>query len=273
MTDQEKKTCFVVMPISDTEGYESGHFMRVYEHIIKPSCDRTGFLPVRADDVKQANMIILDILKRIVEADIVICDLSSRNPNVMYELGIRQAFNLPVVLIKDRNTPRIFDISALRDVEYDSNLRIDNVQAAINKVSDAIQKTYENRETDTNSLIRLLGIEAAKLPEKTEVNADTKLILDTLDNLLAQIRPIINHSGTSYATPKILNQLGEAVDEETKALLIKRIGHEVVHSRHGRGIVVGVGNFGELYASFGGKLIAIPPPYIDLLPPEEKEPN
>lgn len=96
----ENKNCFVIMPISDTDGYDKGHFNRVYEHLIKPACEEAGFEPIRADDTSKANMIMIDILQKILECDMAICDLSSRNPNVFYELGLRQAFNKKLFLLK-----------------------------------------------------------------------------------------------------------------------------------------------------------------------------
>ena len=83
-----KKKCFVIMPISDAEGYDKGHFTRVYEHLIKPAVIEAGFEPVRADDTSKANFIVMDILQQILACDMAICDLSSRNPNVFYELGV-----------------------------------------------------------------------------------------------------------------------------------------------------------------------------------------
>ena len=44
-----KKKCFVIMPISDAEGYDKGHFTRVYEHLIKPAVIEAGFEPVERD--------------------------------------------------------------------------------------------------------------------------------------------------------------------------------------------------------------------------------
>ena len=52
-----------MMPISDAEGYDKGHFTRVYEHLIKPAVMDAGFEPVRADDTSKANFIVVDILK------------------------------------------------------------------------------------------------------------------------------------------------------------------------------------------------------------------
>jgi len=127
------------MPISDNEDYPVNHFSRVYEHIIIPACEIAGFEPIRADNIQTTNYIALDIIKNIINADMAICDLSSKNPNVLYELGIRQAFNLPVTLIKDLRTKRIFDIQGFRDVEYDESLRIDTVQDTIEILSETIK--------------------------------------------------------------------------------------------------------------------------------------
>lgn len=149
--------CFVIMPISDAPSYEAGHFNRVYEYIIKPAVIKSGFTPLRADEVKNTNFIITDILRQIISSSMCICDLSSRNSNVLYELGIRHAFRLPVTLIRDSKTPRIFDIQGLRDIEYDENLRVDNVNSSIDIIAETIINTHKNKAGDINSIIDLLG--------------------------------------------------------------------------------------------------------------------
>lgn len=179
--EQEKKKCFVIMPISDTEGYDKGHFNRVYEHLIKPACEQAGFIPVRADDTSKANMIIIDILQKILDCDMAICDLSSRNPNVFYELGIRQAFNKKTVLIKDNKTERPFDISGLRTLEYNENLRIDEVKKTIPEISKCITETFGPNDKEVNSLLQLLSIEKpAILPDKVTLSKDSSMILNAI---------------------------------------------------------------------------------------------
>lgn len=174
------KTCFIAMPISDPPGYDSGHFRRVYEHLILPACMKARITPLRADDVKAANYIVLDILQRIIDADLVICDLSGRNPNVMYEVGVRQAFNLPIVFIKDQRTERVFDIQGFRCVDYDKNLRVDCVNRDIENLCATIEATMKPDHNDVNSLVKLLGISKAEPPENKEVSADTALILSSI---------------------------------------------------------------------------------------------
>lgn len=182
--EQTKKRCFVIMPISDIDEYPKGHFDRVYEHIIIPACKQEGYEPIRADATSKSNVIIIDILRNILDCEMAICDLSSRNPNVFYELGFRQAFNLKTVLMKDEKTDRPFDISSIRSVNYDSSLRIDLVNKAINELAKALKETNGMSEHEPNSLLKLLSIEnPAKLPERQKISADSSLILQAIQEL------------------------------------------------------------------------------------------
>lgn len=74
------------MPISNPDGYEANHFQDVYENLIKSACQKAGFKAVRADDIKQTNLIHLDVIQRLIQSPMAICDLSNRNPNVLFEL-------------------------------------------------------------------------------------------------------------------------------------------------------------------------------------------
>lgn len=190
----KERTCFIIMPISDVDGYEPGHFKRVYEYLLKPACEKAGFKPIRADDVKRTNYIVIDILKSIIDSEMVLCDLSAKNPNVLYELGIRQAFNKPITLVKDNSTDRIFDIQGLRQLDYDQNLRIDNVEKEILEIANTLDETHKAHGTEVNSLIQLLGVSAATVPNTTDLSNDTKLILSALADLSHRVVSIEENS-------------------------------------------------------------------------------
>lgn len=169
MADVAKsKDCFIIMPISDADGYPAGHFKHVYDNIVAPSCEMASYNAVRADDVKATNLIHLDILKRLIEAPIAICDLSSRNPNVLFELGIRQAFDRPVVLIQEVGTPKIFDIAPLRYLEYSKEMKYHEVLKSQRELKDAIEATVAagGEAGNVNSIVKLLALsQSAKIPE------------------------------------------------------------------------------------------------------------
>lgn len=228
------------MPISDQEGYEKGHFNRVYEHLIKPACEKVGFIAIRADEEVKTNYIVVDIIKKILDSEMVICDLSAKNPNVLYELGLRQAFNKKVVLIKDKKTSRIFDIQGLRTLDYDNTLRIDEVNKSIDQISKTILETYESKGGEINSLIQLLAIQPADLPSQINLSQESSLILDTLSEISNRLRrlekpeksepenfdSIISLNGFEFKVGDSIyngsDLLGQLVDIHSDALFIKK---------------------------------------------------
>ena len=139
------------------------------------------------------NVIIVDILRNILECDMAICDLSSRNPNVFYELGFRQAFNMKTVLMKDDQTDRPFDVSNIRSINYESSLRIDLVNKAITELTKALKETNEMSEKEPNSLLKLLSIDnPAKLPDRQKLSLDSSLILQAIQDLSMDMHRSMN---------------------------------------------------------------------------------
>lgn len=183
------EACFVIMPIADPDGYDKGHFTKVYEDIFKPACKEAGFDPVRADEVKQTNLIHLDILQKLIDSPIAICDLSSRNPNVLFELGLRQAFDKPTVLVQEVGTPRIFDIAPLRYSEYRKELRYREVledQVALSEALKATQAASISGE-GVNSIVKILSL-AQPAALKEPVGTDSSGLLQLVRAEMSEMR-------------------------------------------------------------------------------------
>ena len=184
-----KPACFVLMPISDPDGYDKGHFKRVFDDIFSPACEKAGFEAIRADQVRATNLIHLDMLQKILESPMALCDLSTRNPNVMFELGLRQAFNRPVVLVREVGTPDIFDIAGLRYCEYRKSHIYNEViedQENIAKVIMETQDAFEKGQ-GVNSIVKLLSItQPASLIDIKE--AENNPILQLIRAELSEMR-------------------------------------------------------------------------------------
>lgn len=202
----DKPECFIIMPISDPEGYVSGHFKRVFEDLFIPACDRAGYHAIRADQVRQTNLIHLDVLQKIINSPMSICDLSSRNPNVLFELGLRQAFDKPVVLVQEAGTPQIFDINPLRYTEYRREMLYrqvmedqENLTAAITATKEAIKDSKS-----INSIVKLLSLtQPATLTTVSETDKESALlqvIMTELGNLRREFKAALrsNTEGLSY---------------------------------------------------------------------------
>jgi hypothetical protein len=95
-------TCFVMMPIG-------GWFDRYYQEIYVPAIKEAGFEPVRADELFHTGSVVEQIWEQIEKAKLLLADLTGRNPNVFYELGLAHAARKPV----------IFTASVLEDVPFD----------------------------------------------------------------------------------------------------------------------------------------------------------
>ena len=200
MSKGENKNCFVIMPIADCDGYEKGHFAHVYDDIIKPAIDKTEFTAIRADEVKETNFIHLDILKKLIDAPIAVCDLSTRNPNVLFELGIRQAFDKPVVLIQEKGTPKIFDIAPLRYLEYSKEMKYHEVLESQKKLQEAIEatKAAEGDSGNINSIVKLMALSSPAIIPNLDNSNKEVLALDVMRsqmNDLKMMMEMIVHEG------------------------------------------------------------------------------
>ena len=200
MAKDETKNGFVLMPIADCDGYEKGHFAHVYDDIIKPAIDKTEYTAIRADEVKETNFIHLDILKKLIDAPIAVCDLSTRNPNVLFELGIRQAFDKPVVLIQEKGTPKIFDIAPLRYLEYSKEMKYHEVLESQKKLQEAIEatKAAEGDSGNINSIVKLMALSSPAIIPNLDNSNKEVLALDVMRsqmNDLKMMMEMIVHEG------------------------------------------------------------------------------
>lgn len=95
-------------------------FNAVYESILK-AADNAGLRCMRADDIWEYPEIIQDVVSLIDRSRIVICDCTTRNPNVFYETGIAHTLGREVILITQNDHDIPFDLRHLRYVRYLNN--------------------------------------------------------------------------------------------------------------------------------------------------------
>jgi nucleoside 2-deoxyribosyltransferase len=96
-------------------------FDEYYREIIMPSTKSVGLDVVRADEVYGVRPIMEDIVTGIIEADVIIAEVTRRNPNVNYELGMAHALGKPVVIISQSVDDIPFDYKHVRAIIYDTN--------------------------------------------------------------------------------------------------------------------------------------------------------
>lgn len=77
-----------------------------------------GYKCQRGDDVMAQSIILSHIIKEMLSSEIVVANVSGRNPNVFYELGIAHAFGKKVILVSRSKNDISFDISNVQVVIY-----------------------------------------------------------------------------------------------------------------------------------------------------------
>jgi hypothetical protein len=141
-------TCFVAMPFTERqEDHPTGYFTEVLENLFTPALQDAGF-KVKTAIQYGSDLIHHTLLNELIDADLVLADLSEHNPNVLFELGIRMAVNKPVVLVRSRGTGPIFDVdNALRVWDYNSTLWRSAVEKDVPRLTEHIIGAWQNRET------------------------------------------------------------------------------------------------------------------------------
>ena len=147
------------MPFAEKDDtYAKGFFSEVLRGLITPAAVDAGFA-VETANRQGSDVIQSTIINDLLEADLVIADLTAHNPNVLFELGLRMAEDKPVALIKASGTGRIFDVdNMLRVLEYDANLWPSTINKDLPKLTEHIKAAWDNRDTH-QSYIKILRLQ------------------------------------------------------------------------------------------------------------------
>ncbi|EGQ7995876.1 hypothetical protein D8T26_00400 [Vibrio vulnificus] len=143
----EKDTCGIIMPISSIDGCGEAHWKDVLD-ILKEAISDAGYKPNLVSKSDDSGVIQQRIIQNLYENPIVVCDVSGKNPNVMFELGMRLAFDKPTIIIKDDDTAYSFDTAQIEHIPYPRDLRFTEIVKFKKKLTEKIQSTVEKSLND-----------------------------------------------------------------------------------------------------------------------------
>ena len=221
MTDEKdeksKAVCGIVMPISTIDGCDENHWSDVRE-ILEEAIDSAGLTPNLVSNADDIGIIQKRIIQNLYENPIVVCDVSGKNPNVMFELGMRLAFDKPTVIVKDDKTQYSFDTSPIEHLSYPRDLRFSKIVEFKEQLKTKLTGTLK-AATDpkyTTFLKHFGTFQVAKLESK-EVSGD-KLILEEIQELRRTFsdfrRREHDRSGfTPDQAGEIISRVSEAIKE------------------------------------------------------------
>jgi hypothetical protein len=137
--------CFVIMGFGKKTDYPTGRVLdldKSYRYIIKPAALSAGYECVRADEIQHAGNINVPMYQELLNADVVIADVSTYNPNAFYELGVRHALKpFTTITIAEDRLVFPFDIGQLAIRKYrhlGEGIDFDEVERMRNELREAI---------------------------------------------------------------------------------------------------------------------------------------
>src|SRR3954468_11754278 len=116
-------TCFVVMGFGKKTDFETGRTLDLdmsYQNMIKPAVEAAGLKCIRADEIVHSGQIDVPMYEQLLNADVVVADLSTSNKNAFYELGVRHALRpyTTVVIAEDGIKTFPFDVNHIAIRQY-----------------------------------------------------------------------------------------------------------------------------------------------------------
>lgn len=186
---EEKKICFVISPIGEEGSEIRERSDQILKHIITSSVEQLGYTIIRADKISEPGIITTQIIEHIVDADLVIADLTDKNPNVFYELAIRHAIRKPLVQMIKKGEVIPFDVAATRIIQFDL-LSLDSVAAAKEEIISQVKSLEAGRSEIHNPIsvsldLKVLkesgNIEERSLADIVEAVSDLRLAVTSMD--------------------------------------------------------------------------------------------
>lgn len=176
-------TCGIVMPISTIDSCSEEHWRDV-KMILSEAIEDAGFQPQLVSEADDVGIIQKRIIQNLYENPVVVCDVSAKNPNVMFELGMRLAFDRPTIIVKDDKTSYSFDTSPVEHLAYPRDLRFSKIVEFKEALAEKIKATHEKAKSDPNFTTFLKHFGTFKVAElKTEIVPQDRLLLEEVKSL------------------------------------------------------------------------------------------
>lgn len=207
------KVCFIISAIGESGTPTRERADKVYKYLIAPVCEDLGYKPIRVDHVNAVDNINETIINYLKTAHMVIADMTEHNPNAFYELGFRQALELPLVPIIESGGKLPFDVMMTRTTFYDTD--VSKIEESKVDLKSKIQ-SFEN-----------FKMPSSRLDKTTTLESIDKKLNHKLDKILS----LLERSDHNLITSNTLRFLNS--DYKENGLILSSIkGLDPLHQEH-----------------------------------------
>jgi hypothetical protein len=195
MSDKPAKRCFLITPIgadlTETRRRADG----LLAAVLRPVLGDLGFEVIVSHEISAPGSITKQVIEHLLNAELVVANLSELNPNVMYELAVRHCVRLPVVALAEFGTKLPFDISDERTIFFSNDMA--GVEDLKPRLRHAVQGALKEGSVD-NPVYRAATQHVMK--EVAAGNDVQKFILERVERIEEGLSRL-NRSLTSLSRP------------------------------------------------------------------------
>lgn len=202
--DKESKICFVISPIGDDESEIRRRSNQILKHIIKPVAEECGYKAVRADEISEPGIITSQVIEHILDDDLVIADLTGKNPNVFYELAVRHCAKKPIVQIIQSGEAIPFDVTTTRAIYVDHRDldSVANCKDELIKQVRSVERDPSKADSPISATINLQSLRQSENPLEMS-NAE---IISMLQNIRSMIGDMVGSSRHDKVSHSIMEE-------------------------------------------------------------------
>jgi tetratricopeptide (TPR) repeat protein len=232
-------TCFAIMGYGVKTDYATGRLLdldKTYKNIIKPAAEAVGLECKRADEIRHSGIIDVPMFNSLINADVVIADLSTNNSNAFYELGVRHALRpYTTIAISENKLKKPFDVDHTvirqyehlgKDIGYDETMRFRK------ELIDSIEYILSKPEIDSPVYTYLSGLK----PPVYKCDADPLKLSrkDTLSTIIEAATNAMN--GNNFDTAIALYKEAYDIDNNSE-YIIQKLALSTYKNKHPNHVV------------------------------------
>lgn len=219
----KKPICFVIMGYGKKSDLETGKTFdldKTYLNVIKPAAEAAGYQCVRGDEIIESGLIDKSMYTMLVYADLVIADISTYNPNAIYELGIRHAAKpYSTIIIKEDEGKLPFDLNHSKIFHYKhlgDDIGKSEADRCVRDLKKLIEAVSKSKETDSPlfEFIQTLSPHNLNEEEYIEIIKELTEKGDSIYTLVEHARAEMNNSNFIEAR-KLWERAQKLIPNET----------------------------------------------------------
>lgn len=217
-SNNEKEMCFFITPIGGKDTDIRRRANGLFSMVVQPIANEYGMDAVVAHKKDNTGDITSGIVNDIYKAKLVIADLTTLNPNVMYEIALRDAMKKPIILIAEEGTKLPFDIATMNTIMYTNDfLGTQELQESLRKRIAKINfENYKAVNLITQSEASISLYEEVELVSNPDVAQILKGILNEFEQFKQSTYSLANRNTPKVGNAKSMNNNTFRIDLITK---------------------------------------------------------